>query len=90
VETLFFMAAVPAAIMVGLSKGGLPMVGMLGVPILSLSVSPVRAAAILLPIFVVTDMVGLWAYRREFDRRNLLILVPASIPDPYPHFLWVR
>jgi uncharacterized membrane protein YfcA len=79
VETLFFMAAVPAAIMVGLSKGGLPMVGMLGVPILSLSVSPVRAAAILLPIFMVTDMVGLWAYRREFDRRNLLILVPASI-----------
>jgi uncharacterized membrane protein YfcA len=38
-----------------------------------------RAAALLLPIYVVTDMFGLWAYRRQFSRRNLSILVPAAI-----------
>ncbi len=76
---LFYLAALPAAFLVGLSKGGLPMVGMLGVPVLALAVSPVQAAGLLLPIFVVSDWFGLWAYRREFDRRNLMILVPGSI-----------
>jgi uncharacterized membrane protein YfcA len=77
---LFFYAmALIAAVVVGASKGGLPVVGMLGVPVLALATSPVHAAGLLLPIFVVTDLFGLWAYRREFDRRNLIILIPASI-----------
>jgi uncharacterized membrane protein YfcA len=77
---LFFYAmAFIAAVLVGASKGGLPVVGMLGVPVLALATSPVHAAGLLLPIFVVTDLFGLWAYRREFDRRNLMILIPASI-----------
>jgi uncharacterized protein len=38
----------------------------------------VKAAALLLPIFVVSDWFGLYAYRREFDKRNLLILIPAA------------
>ncbi len=75
----FYAVALIAAILVGASKGGLPVVGMLGVPVLALATSPVHAAGLLLPIFVVTDLFGLWAYRREFDRRNLMILIPASI-----------
>lgn len=55
------------------------MVGMLGVPVLALTMSPVRAAAVLLPIYVVSDLFGLWAYRRHFDRRNLEILLPAAV-----------
>ena len=78
-DLLFLLAALPAAFLVGLSKGGLPAVGMLGVPVLALVVSPVQAAGLLLPIFVVSDWFGLWAYRREFDRRNLVILVPGAI-----------
>jgi uncharacterized membrane protein YfcA len=74
----FYAVALIAAILVGASKGGLPVVGMLGVPVLALATSPVHAAGLLLPIFVVTDMFGLWAYRREFDRRNLMILIPAT------------
>jgi uncharacterized membrane protein YfcA len=74
----FYAMALIAAVLVGASKGGLPVVGMLGVPVLALATSPVHAAGLLLPIFVVTDLFGLWAYRREFDRRNLMILVPAT------------
>src|SRR5262245_33998109 len=55
------------------------MMGVLGTPILALVISPVKAAALLLPIFVVSGMFGLWAYRREFDRRNLRILLPPAI-----------
>lgn len=78
-DLLFYCAAIPAAILVGASKGGLPMVGTLGVPILALVISPIQAAGLLLPIYVVSDMFGLWVYRRVFDRRNLAILIPAGI-----------
>lgn len=78
-DTLFLLAAFPAAMLVGLGKGGLPVVGMLGVPVLALAVSPVQAAGLLLPIYVVTDMFGFWAYRHEFSRRNLAILLPGAM-----------
>jgi hypothetical protein len=77
-DPIFWALAVIAAVLVGLSKGGLPVVGMLGVPLLALSIPAVTAAGLLLPIFVVSDVFGLWAYRHEFDRRNLMILAPAA------------
>ena len=51
--------------MVGSSKGGLPVIGMLAVPVFALTVSPVVAAGILLPVYVVSDMFGLWALDRK-------------------------
>jgi uncharacterized protein len=77
-DLTFYTVALLAALLVGLSKGGLSMVGSLATPILALVISPVQAAAILLPIFVVSDAFGLWSYRRQFDRRNLAILIPAG------------
>lgn len=78
-DTLFYALAILATLTVGASKGGLPMVGMLGVPMLALVMPPVPAAALLLPIYVVSDMFGLWMYRHAYDKRNLMILVPATI-----------
>ena len=68
-----------AAAMVGLSKGGLPTVGMLSVPILSLFMSPVKAVVMLLPIYIISDLVGLWLYRKNFSAINLKILIPAGV-----------
>jgi hypothetical protein len=76
---LFFLVAGVAAFFVGASKGGLPMVGVLGVPLLALVMPPVAAAALLLPVYIVSDMVGLWAYRREYSPRNLIILLPSMV-----------
>ena len=76
---LFILIAGLSAFLVGASKGGLPMVGVLGVPLLALVMPPVAAAALLLPVYIVSDMVGLWAYRKEYSARNLVILVPAMI-----------
>ena len=70
----FWTVAVLAALLVGMGKGGLPVVGMLGVPVLALAISPVTAAGLLLPVFVISDMFGLYAYRAAFDRRVLAIL----------------
>ncbi|MDP2079977.1 MAG: sulfite exporter TauE/SafE family protein [Pseudotabrizicola sp.] len=75
----FWSAAVIASVLVGMSKGGLPAVGMLGVPVLALVVNPVTAAGLLLPVYVLSDMFGLYAYRHAFDRRVLAILVPGMV-----------
>ncbi len=73
----FWVAAVIAAVLVGMGKGGMPVVGMLSVPVLSLVISPVAAAGLMLPVYVVSDMFGLFAYRAAFDRRVLAIMLPA-------------
>jgi uncharacterized protein len=75
----FWAAALVAAVLVGMGKGGLPAVGMLGVPVLALVINPVTAAGLLLPVYVLSDMFGLYAYRRDFDRRVLAIIVPGMM-----------
>jgi uncharacterized protein len=77
-DPLFYAAAVPAVILLGLSKGGFRGIGLLALPMMALVISPIRAAAILLPILIVQDSVAVWAYRRAFDRRNLVILLPSA------------
>jgi uncharacterized protein len=60
----FFIYAVPAVMLVGLSKGGIGgAIGLLGVPLMSLAVDPVQAAAIFLPILIFMDIVALWSWR---------------------------
>jgi uncharacterized membrane protein YfcA len=76
--TWFWIAAVVAAMLVGMGKGGLPVVGMLGVPVLSLVMSPVAAAGLLLPVYIVSDVFGLYAYRHAFDRRVVAILAAGG------------
>ncbi len=75
----FYIAAVPAVILFGLSKGGFSGLSLLGLPIMALGVAPVRAAAIMLPILIVQDWVGVWAFRDSVSWRNIAILVPASL-----------
>ena len=69
----FWGIAVIASILTGISKGGVPIVGALTVPLLALVISPVAAAGLMLPVYVVSDWFGLYAYRKEFDKRVLLI-----------------
>jgi uncharacterized membrane protein YfcA len=78
-EVQFYLVAIPAVILFGLSKGGFSGLGTLGVPMMSLVASPVRAAAIVLPILLVQDWLSVWAFRRDFSSRNLIILIPSSM-----------
>ena len=78
-QTQFYLVAVPAVIILGLSKGGFSGLGSLAMPMLSLVDSPVRAAAIVLPILIVQDWVSVWAFRRDYSLRNLVILTPSAV-----------
>ncbi|UHS62198.1 sulfite exporter TauE/SafE family protein [Agrobacterium vaccinii] len=76
----FFLVAIPAVILVGLSKGGLGgALALMGVPLMALAVPPVQAAAIFLPILIAMDMVALWAWRHHNHRETLLILLPGAL-----------
>lgn len=79
-DPFFYAAAIPAVIMVGLSKGGFGgAMALLGVPLMALAVSPVQAAAILLPILIVMDIVSLWTWRSHKDNKTLAIMLPGAL-----------
>jgi uncharacterized protein len=78
-DILFWVLAGLAAFLVGSSKGGVPGVGILAVPVLSQVISPVVAAGLLLPIFIVSDVYGLWLYRKNYDAWNIKLIVSAAI-----------
>jgi uncharacterized membrane protein YfcA len=75
---VFYAAAVPAVIFVGLSKGGFAGLSLISLPLLTLVSPPIRAAAIMLPILIVQDVVSVWAYRHDFDKRVVAILVSGA------------
>jgi uncharacterized membrane protein YfcA len=58
-DPLFYAVAIPAILLVGISKGGFGGgVGLIGTPMVTLVTTPTRAAAILLPILCAMDIVG--------------------------------
>lgn len=74
----FYAVAIPAVMILGLAKGGFAGVGVLGVPLMALAVSPVQAAAIALPILILQDAVSVAAFRRDWDGRVLAWMLPGA------------
>ncbi len=80
VDPWFYAAAVPAVILTGLSKGGFGgAVGLIGVPMMALAMPPVQAAAILLPILCLMDVVSVWTWWGVYDRRTLVDMMPSAV-----------
>ncbi|MFN3522457.1 MAG: sulfite exporter TauE/SafE family protein [Phenylobacterium sp.] len=77
-DPIFYAFAVPAVVLLGLAKGGFAGLGVIAVPLMALVAPPVQAAAILLPILIVQDVVSVWAYRRTWDRRILALMLPSA------------
>jgi uncharacterized membrane protein YfcA len=77
-DPIFYLAAIPAIVLLGLAKGGFAGIGVMAVPLMTLTVSPVLAASITLPILIVQDVVSVWAFRRAWDRGILVIMLPAA------------
>jgi uncharacterized protein len=76
----FLLFAVPAVILVGLAKGGFSGLGALGTPLMALATDdPVKAAAILLPILLAQDVVGVAAFRKSWDGSILATMLPGAV-----------
>jgi uncharacterized membrane protein YfcA len=78
-DPLFYVAAVPAVVFLGLSKGGFSGIGMVSTPLLAIMLPPLEAAAILLPIILLQDTISVWVYRRVWDPWNLKVMIPGCV-----------
>ena len=72
-DLIFWLIATFAAVSVGLGKGGLPVVAALAVPSLALFMSPIAAAGLLLPVYIVSDIFALAFYRKDYNAAVLKI-----------------
>ncbi len=76
----FYFASVPAVLLYGIAKGGFGgAIAVISVPMMALVMPPTQAAAILLPILVVMDLLVVKTYWGVFDRRALLVLLPGGM-----------
>ena len=64
-------------ILLGLSKGGFFGLGVMALPLMSLMVPPLQAAAIILPTVLAQDALTVWTYRRDWSAWNLKIMIPS-------------
>ncbi|MEE2998783.1 MAG: sulfite exporter TauE/SafE family protein [Pseudomonadota bacterium] len=75
---LFYLVAIPAVISIGISKAGIGGTGSLATPLMALVVAVPQAAALLLPCICVADIFAIWAFRKTWDKKNLVIMIPGA------------
>lgn len=67
-----------AVILLGMAKGGFSGLGALATPLAALTLPPAIAAAILLPILIVQDVVSVWSFRHSWDRWIVAWMLPGA------------
>ena len=78
-DPIFMAVAVIGVCLLGISKGGFLGLGVMALPLMSLFVPPLQAAAIILPTAVAQDVLTLWMYWRQWSAWNLKIMLPSMM-----------
>ena len=67
-------------LLLGISKSGFGAgFGSLAVPMMALAISVPQAAAVLMPVLLLMDLLGMAAFRKDFDKELLKFLVPCGL-----------
>lgn len=76
----FWICALASVILIGISKAGFGAgIGVVATPLMALTIPTAEAAALLLPILILSDFMAIQQYKARFDRRNLVIMVPGAL-----------
>jgi uncharacterized membrane protein YfcA len=86
-DPTFMAVAVIGVCLLGISKGGFLGLGVMALPLMSLFVPPLQAAAIVLPTAVAQDVLTLWAYWRQWSAWNLKIMLPSMMVGMFAAWL---
>ena len=78
-DPMFMAVAVIGVCLLGLSKGGFLGLGVMALPLLSLMVPPLQAAAIILPTAFAQDFLTVWVYRHQWSAWNLKVMLPSMV-----------
>lgn len=79
-DLLFYFYASIGVILFGISKGGFAgPVAILSIPIMALVMSPIKAAAILLPVLLIMDVVAMYIYWNKWSLKNVRIILPPAM-----------
>ncbi len=79
-DPFFYLCAIPAVLLMGIGKSGFGIgIGSLAVPLLALAVSVPQAAAIMMPVLLLIDLLGLAAFRKNIDIKLLKFLIPFGL-----------
>lgn len=79
-DPLFYLVAVPAVLLSGISKGGFGSgLGTLATPLLALLMPTPQAAGIMLPILCAMDLFGLRAWRCSISWLQIRLCLPGAL-----------
>ena len=76
----FYTVAIPPVLLMGISKSGFGSgFGSMAVPMMALAVTVPQAAAIMMPLLFIMDVLGMAVFRRDVDWRLLRFLLPFAL-----------
>lgn len=78
-DSIFWSIAIFAAFFIGLSKTGIPGVGIMAIGLFTLIIPARESAGAVLPLLILADIMAVLAYRKQADWSKLVWLFPWAI-----------